>query len=73
MIKYEYGMLVLDAAMSKMDAKAINDFVESQREKDRQRILDQINQFETQAHATRTPIYQDTLFKKVREIVVDTL
>ncbi len=71
MIKYEYGMLVLDAAMSKMDAKAINDFVEGQRDKERQRILNEINRLEQQSHATKTPIYQDTLFAKIREILVD--
>ena len=39
------------------------------RVRERQRILLEINKLEEQSHATKTPIYQDTLFKRVREIV----
>jgi hypothetical protein len=40
-------------------------------EDERRRILNEINRLEMQAHATRTPIYQDTLFAKIREILQD--
>jgi hypothetical protein len=40
-------------------------------EDERRRILNEINRLEMQAHATRTPIYQETLFAKIREILGD--
>jgi hypothetical protein len=36
---------------------------------ERERILKEINFIEEQSHATRTPLYQETLFTKIREIV----
>jgi hypothetical protein len=36
---------------------------------ERERILQGIQKLEDQSHATRTPIYQDTLFDKIRKIV----
>ena len=71
MIKYEYGMLVLDPVVSKSDAKAINEFVANGIMQERERILLAIDSLEEQSHATKTPIYQETLFKRVREIVLD--
>lgn len=38
-------------------------------QEERQRILAAIQAIEDQSHATKTPIYQETLFSKVREIV----
>jgi hypothetical protein len=36
---------------------------------ERDRILDGIQKLEDQSHATRTPLYQETLLEKIREIV----
>jgi hypothetical protein len=36
---------------------------------ERDRILQGIQKLEDQSHATKTPLYQDTLFTKIREIV----
>ena len=36
---------------------------------ERDRILQAINKLEEQSEATRTPLYQETLFAKIREIV----
>ena len=36
---------------------------------ERDRILGAINKLEEQSEATRTPIYQETLFAKIREII----
>ena len=36
---------------------------------ERERILQGIQKLEDQSHATRTPLYQETLFTKIREIV----
>jgi hypothetical protein len=36
---------------------------------ERDRILQAINKLEEQSEATRTPMYQETLFVKIREIV----
>jgi hypothetical protein len=36
---------------------------------ERERILEGIQKLEDQSHATKTPLYQDTLFAKIREIV----
>ena len=37
---------------------------------ERQRILQEVDEIEKQSHATRTPIFQDTLFQLVREAIV---
>jgi len=36
---------------------------------ERDRILRDIQKLEDQSHATRTPLYQDTMFTKIREII----
>ena len=36
---------------------------------ERDRILQAINKLEEQSEATRTPMYQETLFAKIREII----
>ena len=36
---------------------------------ERERILRDIQKLEDQSHATRTPLYQDTMFAKIRKIV----
>jgi len=36
---------------------------------ERERILHDMKKLEDQSHATRTPLYQDTMFAKIREIV----
>ena len=36
---------------------------------ERERILQGIQKLEDQSEATRTPLYQETLFNKIREIV----
>jgi len=70
MINYEHGMLVLNSAMSKSDAKAINDFLEKVKRDERQRILNEINSLEEQSRRTRTPLYQETIFSHLKDILV---
>jgi hypothetical protein len=36
---------------------------------ERERILHGIQKLEDQSHATKTPLYQDTMFAKVRKII----
>jgi hypothetical protein len=36
---------------------------------ERERILQGIQKLEDQSHTTRTPLYQDTMFTKIRKIV----
>jgi hypothetical protein len=36
---------------------------------ERERILQGIQKLEDQSHATRTPLYQDTMFTKIRTII----
>lgn len=43
MIKHEFGMLVLDATMSKDDQEAVNSFVHEQILKERKRILEELD------------------------------
>lgn len=62
-------MLVLSSALSKEDQMAINKFLDVIREQERKAILDKIDDLEKQSHATRTPLYQETLFKSIRNIV----
>jgi hypothetical protein len=69
MIKYEANMLVLDPSHSKDDQAALNLFVENVQHLERQRILKGIKKLEDQSHATKTPLYQETMFAKIREIV----
>ena len=45
MVKLESNMLVLDASFTKDDAEAINHFVEIAKRKERDHILDIINEY----------------------------
>lgn len=38
---------------------------------ERQRILDGILDIETKSHATRTPLFQDTLLELIRKMIED--
>jgi hypothetical protein len=69
MIKHENGMLVLSSALSKQDHLELNDFLESIKRRQKEEILNKINTLEQQSFKTRTPIYQETLFARVKEIV----
>lgn len=69
MIKYEYNTLVLDSSHNKHDQKAINDFVEQAVQRERERILDEINKLEQLSEKTRTPLYQDTIFERLRRVL----
>ena len=69
MIKYEYETLVLDSSHTKQDQNAVNKFVEKAVQKERERILNEINKLEEISHATRTPLYQDTIFEKLRQVL----
>lgn len=69
MIKYEHNTLVLDSSHTKQDQKAVNDFLEYNTKLERARILEEINKLEQHSHSTRTPLFQDTLLEKVRDIV----
>ena len=39
---------------------------------ERERVLQGIQKLEDQSHATRTPLYQDTMFTKIRSIINGT-
>lgn len=69
MIKYEYNTLVLDSSHNKHDQKAINDFVEQAVQRERERILDEINKLEQLSEKTRTPLFQDTIFERLRQVL----
>lgn len=45
MIKHEFGMLVLDAMMSKEDQEAVNSFVHEQILKERKRIVEEVDNY----------------------------
>lgn len=50
--------------------KLVYDHVFNQgRVQERQRILFEIEKIEAQSHATKTPIYQETMFAKIKEIL----
>ena len=38
---------------------------------ERQRILESVKAIEHQSHATRTPLFQDTLFELVKDAIVE--
>lgn len=40
-------------------------------QKERERILKAVDEMEEVSHATRTPLYQETLLEKIREVVND--
>jgi hypothetical protein len=69
MIKYEYNTLVLDSGHTKDDQKAVNEFIEYITIKERERILDEIDKLEQNSHKTRTPLYQDTIFSALRQLL----
>jgi hypothetical protein len=39
---------------------------------ERKRILDGIQEIEDQSHATKTPLFQDTLLSLIREFISET-
>lgn len=39
---------------------------------ERDRIMNGINAIEDMSHATRTPLFQNTLFSLVREVIIDS-
>lgn len=63
MIKHEYGMLVLDPALSREDQEAINSFIHEQIKKERQRILSDMES------ASEDPSYVRITKIKLREIL----
>ena len=69
MIKYEYNTLVLDSSHNKHDQKAVNEFVEYVAQRERERILNEINKLEELSHSTRTPLFQDTIFERLRQVL----
>lgn len=69
MIKIEHNTLVLDSSHTKDDQKAVNDFLEYKIQETRADILKAVDELEAQSHKTRTPLYQETVFTKIREII----
>lgn len=67
MIKLENNMLILDPSVTKQDAKAINDFVAQVQKDERAKIISEIDKLEQISHQTRTPLYQETIFNRLRE------
>ena len=70
MIKIEHNTLVLDPSHTREDQKAINDFLEYKIQETRMEILKAVDELEAQSHKTRTPLYQETVFTKIREMIV---
>ena len=70
MIKIEHNTLVLDPSHTREDQKAINDFLEYKVQETRMEILKAVDELEAQSHKTRTPLYQETVFTKIREMIV---
>lgn len=54
-----------DIELDELGEKLVRNIIEDERA----RILQGIQELENQSHATRTPLYQETVFAKVREIV----
>lgn len=55
--------------LEEIENLALNLILHEGRVRERQRILLAIEELEKQSHQTRTPIYQETMFEKVRQIV----
>ncbi len=70
MIKYEHNTLVLDASHNKNDQKAVNDFIAQIQRDERKRILEEVERLEQQSHQTRTPLYQETIFSRLKDMLV---
>jgi hypothetical protein len=51
--------------LDELGEKLVNYIIQNERD----RILQGIQELEDQSHATRTPLYQETIFTKIREIV----
>jgi hypothetical protein len=66
MIKHEFGMLVLDATMSKEDQAAVDSFVHEQILKDRKRILDELDIYSNKSGSL------DIAKFKLKQIINDT-
>jgi hypothetical protein len=73
MIKVEHNTLVLDTSHTRDDQKAINDFLEYKIQETKVSLLKAVQEIEEQSHKTRTPIYQDALFNKIRNIINETV
>ena len=58
--------------MLQMSALDFGGYMEDIVIQERIRILREIDNLEKQSHDTRTPLYQETMFKKIREIVGQT-
>jgi hypothetical protein len=51
--------------LDELGEKLVNYIIQNERD----RILQGIQELEDQSHATRTPLYQEALFTKIRDIV----
>jgi hypothetical protein len=51
--------------LDELGEKLVNYIIQNERD----RILQGIQELEDQSHATRTPLYQETIFAKIRDIV----
>ena len=61
-----------DFELTKEDEAAFNLGYQAGAMDERERILQGIQKLEDQSHATRTPLYQETMFTKIREIINGT-
>ena len=69
LIKYEHNSLVLDSSHTKQDQKAVNDFFEHAIASERIRIWNEIEKLYERSHSSRTPIYQDDMYKYLNSII----
>jgi hypothetical protein len=63
------SVIYKDHAYADLIEEAEKQGIELGAKAERQRILQGIQKLEDQSHATRTPLYQDTMFAKIREII----
>jgi hypothetical protein len=64
-----FSVIYKDHAYADIIEEAEKQGIELGAKIERERILEGIQKLEDQSHATRTPLYQDTMFTKIREII----
>ena len=67
-----FSVIYKDHAYADIIEEAEKQGIELGAKIERERILEGIQKLEDQSHATRTPLYQDTMFSKIRKIVNGT-
>lgn len=69
MIKFENNMLVLDSSISKSDAVAINEFINTVKRQEREAIAGKIKKKLEIASRTKTPLFAEPGLEMALEIL----